>query len=240
MTGSNRPIRPTFSARLHRLRIGCHSSRCHSSPCHASRGAGFTLLELLVAFAILALFVLPMLEIVHDARIRAVRYSVKREVQELAQQVLLERVYTYDDKSFEAGAMAPIVGTFEEFGRPDWEYQIDPPEMLNDGQQLLLEYTIHVNAPQLKAVNMNAGIGGGEGAGMEDLGTFDSMFGRTPPFDPETSYKMSTWALPSEAFYEERDYLREQGLLDDPMFYGSGYGGYDTSGFDFSGMFPGM
>jgi hypothetical protein len=177
-----------------------------------------------------------MLEIVHDSRIRAMRYSIKREVQELAQQVLLERIYTYDDESFEAGAMAPRVGTFEAFKRPNWEYQIDPPKMLNDGQQLLLEYTIHVNAPQLRAINIHEGLS----ATQEDLGGFSDLFGQAAPFDPETSYKMSTWALPSEAFYEERDYLREQGMLDDPMLYGTGYGGMDPSGFDFSGMFPGM
>ena len=195
------------------------------------RERGFTLLELLVAFAILALFVLPMLEMVHESHIRAMRYSVKREVQELAQRTLLERIYTYDLESIEAGTMEPRSGTFEEDGQPNWEWQIGPPKMKSDGKQLLLEYTIYVNAPQLKAINSS----NKEAESADGMGGLLSLFDDAP-FDSESSFKMTTWALPSIQFYEERDYLRENGYLDDPSFYGS-YGGYGMGGFGNFGGF---
>jgi prepilin-type N-terminal cleavage/methylation domain-containing protein len=99
---------------------------------------GFTLLEMVIAVTLLAVFILPMLQIIADSRVRAIRYTQERQVRELAQQKLKDRIHYYEIESS---------GTFEVEGRPDWTWTIDPPQMRGQSEQILLEYTIHVSVP---------------------------------------------------------------------------------------------
>jgi prepilin-type N-terminal cleavage/methylation domain-containing protein len=144
---------------------------------------GFTLLELIVAFAILALFVLPILEIVAAARVRAVKYTRERAVRDLAQQKLFDRIYYIEPMD---------AGTFEEEGHPDWTWEIPPPEMVSQGAQSLLQYTIRVVTPQSEA-------------------------GRTGPRDTgeiRPAFEMSVWTFPSQEWLDEQAELAARGLTE--------------------------
>ncbi len=171
----------------------------------STQQAGFTLLELIVAFFILAMTILPLLSLVHKSRMRSIEYSLRRELQTLAQKKLFDRIYTYSEDVFNAGAIEALSGTFEEEGRPDWRWEIPyPEEKTNQGEQVLLEYRILVFTPH--------GIGGKQSSGAEEsdlsslLGSSSySLSGERPTFE------MSTWTLPSARWYEEQQYLAEQG-----------------------------
>ena len=157
-------------------------------PCHPRANAGFTLLELIVAFVILSLFVLPMLEIMAAARIRAAHYTHDRIVRDLAQRKLFERVYSIELMN---------AGTFEEEGHPEWTWEIPEPEFapgsstsnMEQSDSILLQYTIRVTTPQM---------GGGSGGSSGSTGTGNA-------------FEMSTWAFPSREWKEEQEYLRAQG-----------------------------
>ena len=207
---------------------------------------GFTLLELLVAFAILALFVIPMLEIVHESRVRAFKYTRVREVQDLAQRKLFERIYYYSEETILAGELQEMSGNFAEEGRPTWDWEIPYPQPISQGEQVLLEYTINVYIPELgdeqiggESMAGSSGSFGGAGSfgsyGSEDFGYGDdSLRGdsfRSDRFGDGTSgrqasFTMSTWTFPSEFWYDEQAELYEQGI--DTGFYG--FGGYDAYG----------
>ena len=58
----------------------------------SAAGAGFTLLELIIAVTLLAVFVLPMFEVLTASRVRAIRYTQARQVKSLAQQKLHDRI----------------------------------------------------------------------------------------------------------------------------------------------------
>lgn len=182
-----------------------------------SRRGGFTLLELFVAFFLLATTVLPLLALVHQARIRANEYSTRREVQELAQQKLFERIYTYSEDLVNAGAVEALQGTFAEQGRPDWRWEIPYPETVNQGEQILLEYRILVFTPFGIGGKQSSGEGGDLLGGLAGS-SYSSLSGEAPTFE------MSTWALPSLAWYEEQQYLAEQGI--------------DTGGYGYPGGLP--
>src|SRR5688572_27196656 len=105
-------------------------------------GAGFTLLELIVSFVILALFILPMLEIMAASRVRAAKYTHDRIVRDLAQRKLFERVYSFELMN---------TGTFEAEGYPNWTWEISEPElapgsssgsMESSTDSMLLQYTM--------------------------------------------------------------------------------------------------
>lgn len=177
---------------------------------------GFTLLELVVAFALLALFVMPMLQLVHEARVRAHRYSLKREVQNLAQRKLFERIYYYSEETVLAGEMQDMSGTFEAEDRPDWEWEIAYPEIVSQGEQVLLQYTIRVFVPQMGEEKIG---GGGMGRGMSrGMGGSSGPYGFDYDYNRPASFEMTTWTFPSEFWYEEQEDLAARGV--DTGFYG--------------------
>ena len=154
----------------------------------ARRRGGFTLLEIVVAVTILATFLLPMMLIITKAKVRAIRYTQQREVRDLAQRKLFDRMHYYEEKDS---------GDFSLEGRPEWTWQIDPPELVGSGEQVLLEYRIRVYLPQSLEED-----GGASGEG--------------------STYEMSIWSFPDERWYEEQDALYAQGqysqLYGDPRY----------------------
>ena len=201
------------------------------------RCSGFTLLELFVAFTLLAIFILPMLTIVHRSRVRSIHYATENEVRELAQRKLFERIYSYSEESVAAGSMEAMSGTFDAEGRPDWIWEIPFPQIVSQGEQVLLEYTIRVQAPQLassssssssgrgsdrrssgfNSAGSNSNTGGGfmGGGFMGGPGLSSSFLESDLP-----SFEMTTWALPSIFWYLEQEQLMEMGI--DTGFYNSG------------------
>ncbi len=188
---------------------------------------GFTLLELVVAFAILALFVLPVLEIVHQSRLRAGRTALKREVQDLAQKKLYERIYNYSQETIDAAALRtgiqPMEGNFAEEGRPNWQWEIPYPDIVSQGEQVLLQYTVRVFAPELEANQISGGSGAdsgsGSGGGILDglLGAFGlgGSTGSSSSLNSSgrpASYEMTTWVFPSESWYLEQEQLLNLGI----------------------------
>ncbi len=147
----------------------------------ASRG--FTLLELILAATILALFVLPILEIVAQSRIRAIQYTRDRILHDLAQRKLFDRMYFLEINN---------QGTFEAEGYPDWTWEIPPAEIVSQGSQTLLQYTIWVRTPHRQ---------GSEGSDL------DPMTGQERP-----SFEMSVWTFPSEEWKAEQAELEALGF----------------------------
>ncbi len=166
----------------------------------AAKG-GFTLLELIVAVTILASFVLPILEVLAQSRGRAIRYTQLRQVRDLAQQKLHDRIHFIVEED---------EGTFEEEGRPKWNWIVHPPELRSQGEQVLLEYTISVEVP------------------FKLPGGAESEFGGS-------TYEYTAWTFPSELWYEEQDLLYDAGqpslLWGDPALDGEvGLPGGTTGG----------
>ena len=159
---------------------------------------GFTLLELIIAVTILATFLLPMMLIVTRSKVRAIKYTQQRELRDLAQRKLFDRIHYYDDKDR---------GDFSAEGHPSWTWEVGPPDMVGgsaggSGEQILLQYTIRVSVPQ------NLGEGSSSSSSSSSDGT-GSQGGST--------YEMSTWTFPDERWYEEQQYLSDHGqpnLLD--------------------------
>ncbi|MBN1442387.1 MAG: prepilin-type N-terminal cleavage/methylation domain-containing protein [Planctomycetes bacterium] len=160
------------------------------------RGSGFTLLELVIAVTLLAAFILPMIQIIADSRLRAYVSTQDRMVRELAQQKLHERIHHYELED---------AGTFEVEGKPDWYWEVDPPQMVGQSEQILLEYRIRVTVP-LKL----------EGSAAAESGQ-------------GTTYEYTATSFPSERWYEEQQILYERGewtiLYGDPTGAGALYGG---------------
>jgi prepilin-type N-terminal cleavage/methylation domain-containing protein len=143
----------------------------------SGRRAGFTLLEIVVAVTVLATFLLPMMLIITKSKVRAVRYTQQREVRDFAQRKLFDRMHYYEEKD---------QGDFSAEGRPEWTWEIDPPEMVGSGEQILLEYRIRVHLPQ----------------NLEEDGA---------PSSEGSTYEMCIWSFPDERWYEEQDALYAQG-----------------------------
>jgi hypothetical protein len=158
------------------------------------RGGGFTLLELIIAVTLLVSFLLPMMLLVARSKAKAIRYTQEREVRELAQRKLFDRVHYYEELD---------AGDFSLDGRPGWVWQIEPPQMVGNGSQVLLEYTIKVVVPQKLE---GTGSGSSEGGG--------------------STFEMTVWSFPDQRWYEEQAVLYDQGvytpLYGDPRT-GGGY-----------------
>ncbi len=172
---------------------------------------GFTLLELLVAFALLTTFILPVLQLVHEARVRAFKYTLKREVQDLAQRKLFERVYYYSEETVLAGQLQAMSGTFAEEGHPDWEWEIPYPEVVSQGEQVLLEYRIRLFVPQLGERQLDDLQSEAQG-GMPWSNSSRQSHGFEYAFDRPASYELTTWTFPSEYWYEEQEELQALGV----------------------------
>ena len=154
---------------------------------HLSCSKGFTLLELIIAVMLLTAFILPMLQLMADARVRAVRYTHLRQVRELAQQKLHDRVHYYEEYDS---------GTFEEEGEPLWTWEVSPPEIRSQGTQVILQYQIVVSVP----------------FSLGELGeSGDSESALSGSAEGGSTYEYTLWALPHARWYEEQQYLWEQG-----------------------------
>jgi prepilin-type N-terminal cleavage/methylation domain-containing protein len=153
---------------------------------------GFTLLELVVAVTILATFLLPMMLIVTRSKVRAIKYTQQREVRDLAQRKLFDRIHYYEEKDR---------GDFSVEGHPSWTWEVSLPEIVSGGmtsseggeEQVLLQYTIRVSVPQNleESSSSTSGLGSGSQEG--------------------STYEMSLWTFPDERWYEEQEYLMERG-----------------------------
>lgn len=157
-----------------------------------SLSGGFTLLELIVAVTILVSFLMPMMLLVARSKARAIRYTQEREVRELAQRKLFDRIHYYEERD---------AGDFALEGRPDWTWEVQPPQMVGSGTLVLLEHTITIHVPQKLEGGSDAEEGG-------------------------SSFQMTIWSFPDSRWYEEQAILYDQGiytpLYGDPTL-GGGY-----------------
>lgn len=165
---------------------------------------GFTLLELVIAVTILATFLLPMMLIVTRSKVRAIRYTQQREVRDLAQRKLFDRIHYYEEKDS---------GNFSLEGHPSWTWEVSPPDMVGHGEQVLLQYTIKVHTPQ----NLDGGSASSSGSG--------SIAGSSG--QEGSSYEMNLWSFPDARWYEEQEYLYQEGQYS-PL-YGSPNGNLGAS-----------
>lgn len=101
---------------------------------------GFTLLEMLLAMTLLAVFLLPLMLIISRSKVRAIKFSQQRELRDLAQRKLFDRIHYYIEEE---------AGDFSEDGRPEWTWEVPQAEMIGRGDQPLLEYVIVVHTPQI-------------------------------------------------------------------------------------------
>ena len=194
------------SSRFSGARLG--SSRLGGAPIRGARfgsvtisrptRCAFTLLELVIAVALLASFVLPILHILADSRLRATRYTQLRTVKSLTQKKL------YDHIHYVEGAL-DFEGTFEAEGYPRWTWHIDEPTLRSQGETVVLEYTIRVKVP-LQLTEGGSDAGGSSSDGSE--------------------FEYSVWTLPSRAWNDEQYELYASGqpslLYGDPAYGGTG------------------
>jgi prepilin-type N-terminal cleavage/methylation domain-containing protein len=178
------------------------------------RRPGFTLLELVVAFTILAMFVLPILEIIAASRMRAVRYTRERAVRELAQRKLFDRIYYVEQSD---------TGTFEVEGHPDWTWEVLPPNVVSQGEQVLLEYTIRVTTSQSLAASESGSFSDASSDSSGSSGSGSSARGGSLG-SAGGAFEMSTWTFPSQAWLDEQEYLQANGY--DSVLNGGGAYGY--------------
>ena len=163
--------------------------------------AGFTLLELVIATAMLAAFIVPMLSTLGESRRRSVNYTRQRQIKSYAQNKLHDHINFVEDKN---GNLVEADGTFEEDGESvfpgskEWTWVIDPPQLKSQGEQILLEYRITVTVPDRQ--------GGSDG---ED--------GRK-----ESSVSYTVWTFPSELWLEDQQLRSDDGeptlLYGDPAY----------------------
>ena len=122
-----------------RLRRATRRPDARRARSRTRRDRAFTLLELVLAVTILAAFIVPVLGLIAESRIRAFRYTTERQARGLAQAKLQERIHFFEEND---------QGTFEAQGFPSWTWEFDPPQLRTQGEQVLLIYTIRVHIPQ--------------------------------------------------------------------------------------------
>jgi prepilin-type N-terminal cleavage/methylation domain-containing protein len=98
------------------------------------KNIGFTLIELVVAVAILSVAFMSLLFLRTSAVDRAASYNRDRMIQRLARQKLDEVAH---------GIVEDLEGDFEEDNRPEWTYEVRVQNLSQDGADLL-ECTITV------------------------------------------------------------------------------------------------
>ncbi len=180
---------------------------------------GFTLLELVIAVTILASFLLPMLLILSKAKVRTIRTQQQRQLRDLAQRKLFDRIHYYEENN---------QGDFAAEGRPEWTWEVLLPEMVGNGDQVLLEYTVLVHTPQ--KIEPIGGGGGGRGGGrgggglyggggLDSGGSLRGALGilrentSMSSLDEEGStFEMSVWAFPDDQWYLEQEEMANRGL----------------------------
>ncbi len=191
-----------------------------------TRRRGFTLLEMVIAVTILASFVLPMMLILARSKVRTMRTQQHRQLRDFAQRKLFDRIHYYEEND---------AGDFTEEGRPEWTWEVLPPEMVGNGDQVLLQYTVLVRTPQ--KIGEGGGGGGARDPGgvMDFLGGagrrrgsssfrgMDSFRGTGEAFDGEGStFEMSVWTFPDDQWYLEQEELANRGrpsqLYGDPNY----------------------
>ena len=167
--------------------------------------AGFTLLELVIAIAMLAAFIMPMLNTLGESRRRSVNYTRQRQIKSYAQNKLHDHINFVEDKN---GNLVEADGTFEEDGEPvfpgsrEWTWVIDPPQLKSQGEQILLEYRITVTVP----FDLDGQGGSEEG----------------PYGGKESSVSYTVWTFPSELWLEDQQLRSDDGeptlLYGDPAY----------------------
>ena len=169
--------------------------------------AGFTLLELVIALAMLATFIVPMLNTLGESRARSSNYTRQRQIKGYAQNKLHDHI-NFVQIPPESGHFVGTEGTFEKKdgksvfpGSKDWTWVIDPPQLKSQGEQVLLEYRITVTVP--------FDLDGQSGSSDED--------GRK-----ESSVSYTVWTFPSEAWLDDQNRLFDDGeptlLYGDPAY----------------------
>jgi hypothetical protein len=93
----------------------------------------------MVAVTLLVMYLLPLMLVITKSKARAIQYTHRREMRDLAQRKLFDRMHYYEERD---------EGDFSTEGRPNWTWSIAPPEMVGSGEQVLLQYTITVAVPQ--------------------------------------------------------------------------------------------
>ncbi len=181
------------------------------------RSGGFTLLELVIAVTILASFLLPMLLILSKAKVRTIRTQQQRQLRDLAQRKLFDRIHYYEEND---------QGDFAAEGRPEWTWEVLRPEMVGNGDQVLREYTVLVHTPQKIEL---AGGGGGLGGGLDGslgggagLGNGSSLRGALGILRENTSagtlgeegstFEMRVWTFPDDQWYLDQEEMANRGL----------------------------
>ena len=89
---------------------------------------------------LLASFLLPLMLVISKSKVRAIKFSQQRELRDLAQRKLFDRIHYYIEEDS---------GDFSDDGRPEWAWEIPQAEMIGRGDQPLLEYSILVQTKQV-------------------------------------------------------------------------------------------
>ena len=166
---------------------------------------GFTLLELIIAITMLAVFIVPMLRTLGESRERSVNYTHQRQIKSYAQNKLHDHINFVQDEN---GNLVESEGAFVDAdgepvfpGSREWTWVIDPPQLKSQGEQILLEYRITVTVP--------FNLDGQGGSGGED--------GRN-----ESDVSYTVWTFPSDAWLEDQERLFDLGeptlLYGDPAY----------------------
>ena len=166
---------------------------------------GFTLLELIIAITMLAVFIVPMLRTLGESRERSVNYTRQRQIKSYAQNKLHDHINFVEDEN---GNLVENEGTFvDEDGEPvfpgsrDWIWVIDPPQLKSQGEQILLEYRITVTVP----------------FNLDGQGSSSGEDGRN-----ESNVSYTIWTFPSAAWMEDQERLFDLGeptlLYGDPAY----------------------